>query len=105
MRTSVVILATLLPLSALGSATENEFEPCKKLAVATLSACLQEQSANTTTIDQCWIDSQQQFSSCRQRVLDSHNPGLQRQQREAREKAERAERAEQLRKHKTDQIN
>jgi hypothetical protein len=102
MRTSVVILATLLPLSALGSATENEFEPCKKLAVATLSACLQEQSANTTTIGQCWVDSQQQFSSCRQRVLDSHNPDLQRQQREAREKAERAE---QLRKQKTDQIN
>jgi hypothetical protein len=50
MRTLVVIFAALLPLSAFGSATENEFEPCKKLAVATLSACLQEQSANTTTI-------------------------------------------------------
>lgn len=85
-----LVLAALLPLSAFGSATENEFEPCKKLAVATLSACLQEQSANTTSIGECWVDSQQQFSSCRQQVLDSHNPDLQRQQREAREKAERA---------------
>lgn len=90
MRIPLVVCTALLPLAAFGSATENEFEPCKKLAVAMLSACLQEHQANATTIDQCWLDSQQQFASCRQQVLDSHNPDLQRQKREAREKAEKA---------------
>lgn len=87
MRALTYTLIALLPCGVFASATENEFEPCKKLAVASLSACLNEQQANSTAIDQCWLTSQQQFHSCRQQVLDSHNPELREQRRKAAERA------------------
>ncbi|WP_127347857.1 hypothetical protein [Pseudidiomarina mangrovi] len=85
---SVSLSGSLIATSVvLASATENEFEPCKKLAVASLSACLDQQQANSTSIHECWVESQQHFQSCRQQVLDSHNPTLQQQRREAAERA------------------
>lgn len=87
MRILWFFVALGLPSKVLASATENEFEPCKQLAVASLSTCLQNHSGNAADIGQCWVDSQQHFLNCRQQVVDSHNPKLQQQRREAAERA------------------
>lgn len=80
-------LSTLLPMLAFASATENEFEPCKKLAVATLQGCLAQQSALASEVSACWQDSEAAFKRCRQEVIDSHNPDLRKQRMEAERKA------------------
>jgi len=87
MRTLFAIIAALLPLTTLASATENEFEPCKKLAVASLQSCLAQQQALASEVSSCWQDSEAAFKRCRQEVIDSHNPDLRKQRMEAERKA------------------
>lgn len=63
-----------LPVQA--SATANEFQPCKKKAVAVLEYCLVQDEK------QCWQKSKLGFEACRKQVIESHNQDLDRKKAE-----------------------
>ncbi|MFT2090620.1 hypothetical protein [Paraglaciecola sp. 2405UD69-4] len=49
------------------SPTSNEFVPCKKLAVAKLKYCLNDDNEN------CWAKSKASYEACYKNVLASHS--------------------------------
>ena len=54
--------------SATASVTNAEFVPCKQLAVAFLTQCLDENKS------QCWEESEAQYHSCRDNVTRRYGP-------------------------------
>lgn len=62
----MVLSGLLLSSFTIASPTENEFVPCKKIAVAMLESCLQHDDGN------CWDKSEAAYNSCRTKVMDSH---------------------------------
>ncbi|WP_068547741.1 hypothetical protein [Thalassotalea crassostreae] len=75
----------------MASPTENEFIPCKKIAVAMLESCLQHDDGN------CWVKSETAHNSCRTKVIDSHKVD---QNRVNAEKNAAAKRAAEIEQHK-----
>lgn len=61
-----LMIALIIHSSLLASPTENEFEPCKKIAVAILKACLSNNE------NDCWKDSKAKFNACREKVFSRH---------------------------------
>ncbi len=62
----IFYLGVFVSLSVQASATDNEFIPCKKKAVAVLEYCLADDGK------QCWKKSKLSFDKCRKRIINNH---------------------------------
>lgn len=62
-----LFISLLLSKSVDASPTINEFEPCKRKAVAILKFCL-----NSNDVE-CWSKSKTEYDSCRKLVVERHS--------------------------------
>lgn len=81
---SLISLLAIFSSCAYASATASEFEPCKKIAVKKLEACLAENPYYKN--DSCWTESKTWFETCKQSVkrsYDRYDPAEKKAKREA----------------------
>ena len=93
----IMIILTMLQLhiSALASATSEDFNICKKEALKDLEVCFISHPANDSSVYQCWPKNEQNYRDCIRRVIQQYHPSqddiLKRQKKQALEKKLKAE--------------
>lgn len=89
---TTILFVTCFYSLSYGSPTSNEFDTCRKLAVASIEVCLSERPISSD--DTCWVQSKARYDSCVKDVLKTHSRSDRKKRRAVMEAAKKLEKAD-----------